>query len=167
MNDILPGATATWRLLESVVIDVIESYGYREIRLPILEQTELFARSIGEATDVVEKEMYTFTDRDGDRIERAALGISGYMLEECGVYDHLLGADELRKFVQERDPKTIGVNISDQIGAADGLSHSGYEFLQTELGETYASRLTSAEKLVSDFRSRRVASEIVAFGEAA
>jgi len=68
MNDILPGATATWRLLEAVVIDVIESYGYREIRLPILEQTELFARSIGEATDVVEKEMYTFTDRDGDSI---------------------------------------------------------------------------------------------------
>ncbi len=68
MNDILPGATATWRLLESVVIAVIESYGYREIRLPILEQTELFARSIGETTDVVEKEMYTFTDRDGDSI---------------------------------------------------------------------------------------------------
>jgi len=68
MNDILPGATATWSLLESVVKEVIESYGYREIRLPILEQTELFARSIGEATDVVEKEMYTFTDRDGDSI---------------------------------------------------------------------------------------------------
>ena len=68
MNDILPEATATWSYLESIVKDVVESYGYREIRLPILEQTELFARSIGEATDVVEKEMYTFTDRDGDSI---------------------------------------------------------------------------------------------------
>lgn len=68
MNDILPDAAATWRHLESVVRDVVESYGYKEVRLPILEQTELFARSIGEATDVVEKEMYTFTDRDGDSI---------------------------------------------------------------------------------------------------
>ena len=68
MNDILPDAAATWSYLESVVRDVVESYGYKEIRLPILEQTELFARSIGEATDVVEKEMYTFTDRDGDSI---------------------------------------------------------------------------------------------------
>ena len=68
MNDILPDAAATWSHLESIVKDVVESYGYREIRLPILEQTELFSRSIGEATDVVEKEMYTFTDRDGDSI---------------------------------------------------------------------------------------------------
>jgi len=68
MNDILPEATATWSYLEAIVKDVIESYGYREIRLPILEQTSLFARSIGESTDVVEKEMYTFTDRDGDSI---------------------------------------------------------------------------------------------------
>ena len=68
MNDILPDASATWRHLEKIVHSVVESYGYRQIRLPVLEQTELFARSIGEATDVVEKEMYTFIDRDGDSI---------------------------------------------------------------------------------------------------
>lgn len=68
MNDILPAATATWQHLEAIVYGVVESYGYREIRLPILEETALFARSIGEATDVVEKEMYTFADRDGDSI---------------------------------------------------------------------------------------------------
>jgi histidyl-tRNA synthetase len=68
MNDILPDASATWRYLEAIIQEVVESYGYRQIRLPILEQTGLFARSIGEATDVVEKEMYTFTDRDGDSI---------------------------------------------------------------------------------------------------
>jgi len=68
MNDILPAATATWQHLEAIVYEVVESYGYREIRLPILEETALFARSIGEATDVVEKEMYTFADRDGDSI---------------------------------------------------------------------------------------------------
>jgi histidyl-tRNA synthetase len=68
MNDILPGDTATWRYLESVLIDVAASYGYREIRLPLLEQTELFQRSIGEVTDIVEKEMYTFLDRNDESL---------------------------------------------------------------------------------------------------
>jgi len=68
MNDLLPGESAVWAHLESVVREVIESYGYREIRLPIIEQTELFRRSIGEVTDIVEKEMYTFVDRNGDSL---------------------------------------------------------------------------------------------------
>jgi Xaa-Pro aminopeptidase len=110
---------------------------------------------------------YVFTDRGGDRIERLALGIDGYMLEECGVYDRVEGSYDLRALVAERDPKRIGVNMSEQIGAADGLSHAGYLQLAARLGEPYAARLVSAEKLVSDFRSRRVASEVVAFGEAA
>ncbi len=65
MNDVLPEVAPVWRYLEGIVREVVESYGYREIRLPILEHTELFARSIGEATDIVEKEMYTFPDRNG------------------------------------------------------------------------------------------------------
>jgi histidyl-tRNA synthetase len=68
MNDVLPEATATWRFLETVVSGVVESYGYREIRLPVLEYTELFKRSIGEATDIVEKEMYTFADRNDESL---------------------------------------------------------------------------------------------------
>ncbi|MEJ2257387.1 MAG: histidine--tRNA ligase [Woeseiaceae bacterium] len=68
MNDILPGAAGTWRYLESVVQDIVRSYGYEEIRLPILEYTELFKRSIGEVTDIVEKEMYTFEDRNGESL---------------------------------------------------------------------------------------------------
>ena len=63
MNDVLPDAAGTWRYLESVVTGIAERYGYREIRLPIVEYTELFRRSIGEVTDIVEKEMYTFEDR--------------------------------------------------------------------------------------------------------
>jgi len=109
---------------------------------------------------------YVFSDRGGDRIERAALGIHGYLLERCEVYDIVQGDFDLKKFVAERDPKRIGVNMSEQIGAADGLSHTGFQHLVKTLGEPYAGRLVSAEKLVSDFRSRRVASEIVAFGEA-
>jgi histidyl-tRNA synthetase len=67
MNDILPDAAASWQYLEKVVEDVIEAYGYRQVRLPLLEHTEVFRRSIGEVTDIVEKEMYTFED-DGDSL---------------------------------------------------------------------------------------------------
>jgi len=68
MNDVLPEASVTWRFVETVIREVIESYGYQEIRLPILEQTELFRRSIGEVTDIVEKEMYTFLDRNQESL---------------------------------------------------------------------------------------------------
>ena len=64
MPDILPQDSATWRMLETVLRDTVTSYGYREIRVPIVERTELFKRSIGEVTDIVEKEMYTFVDRN-------------------------------------------------------------------------------------------------------
>ena len=68
MNDVLPDVSGTWRYLESVVTGIAERYGYREIRLPIVEYTELFRRSIGEVTDIVEKEMYTFDDRNGESL---------------------------------------------------------------------------------------------------
>jgi Xaa-Pro aminopeptidase len=113
-----------------------------------------------------DKGFYVFTDRGGDRIERAALGVSGYMLERSGAYDYFGSADELAEFVRERDPQAIGLNVSREIGGADGLSHSGYLEIVEILGEPYASRIVSADKLVSDFRSRRVASEIAAFAEA-
>jgi len=68
MNDILPGVSDTWRYLESIVQEIVRSYGYSEIRLPLLEYTDLFKRSIGEVTDIVEKEMYTFLDRNGESL---------------------------------------------------------------------------------------------------
>ena len=68
MNDLLPEVIATWRHLEQIIITMVESYGYKEIRLPILERTELFQRSIGTDTDIVEKEMYTFKDRNNKSV---------------------------------------------------------------------------------------------------
>ncbi|MCK9377875.1 MAG: histidine--tRNA ligase [Syntrophobacterales bacterium] len=68
MRDILPPDTARWQWVESVAREVFDLYGYREIRLPLLERTELFARSIGTETDIVAKEMYTFPDRKGDSL---------------------------------------------------------------------------------------------------
>ncbi len=68
MNDLLPDTMRVWRHVETVVRDVVEAYGYAEIRLPLLEMTDLFRRSIGEVTDIVEKEMYTFEDRNGESL---------------------------------------------------------------------------------------------------
>jgi histidyl-tRNA synthetase len=68
MRDILPPDTARWQWVESVAREVFDLYGYQEIRLPLLERTELFARAIGNETDIVAKEMYTFADRKGDSL---------------------------------------------------------------------------------------------------
>ena len=68
MNDLLPTEAPTWQYFESTVRELLASYGYGEIRMPIVEQTALFQRSIGEVTDIVEKEMYTFEDRNGDSL---------------------------------------------------------------------------------------------------
>jgi histidyl-tRNA synthetase len=68
MNDILPEQEALWARVEAAAAQIFHAYGYRRIRLPVLERTELFSRSIGEATDIVEKEMYTFEDRNGDSV---------------------------------------------------------------------------------------------------
>jgi histidyl-tRNA synthetase len=68
MNDILPEQILTWQYLEAAFRRVVSRYGYQEIRFPIVEQTQLFKRSIGEVTDIVEKEMYSFDDRNGDNL---------------------------------------------------------------------------------------------------
>jgi len=77
MNDVLPQASRAWQFVEDSVRSVLESYGYREIRMPIIEKTELFKRSIGEVTDIVEKEMYTFVDRNGDSLTLRPEGTAG------------------------------------------------------------------------------------------
>ncbi len=68
MNDVLPAESAAWQALERAARETFADYGYREIRVPLLERTELFKRSIGELTDIVEKEMYTFDDRGGESL---------------------------------------------------------------------------------------------------
>jgi histidyl-tRNA synthetase len=77
MNDILPEKTPIWQYLERQVSSVLSSYGYSEIRMPIVEQTELFKRSIGEVTDIVEKEMYTFNDRNDESLTLRPEGTAG------------------------------------------------------------------------------------------
>ncbi len=77
MNDYLPAETALWQRIEDSLKKVLRSYGYSEIRTPIMEQTPLFKRAIGEVTDVVEKEMYSFDDRNGDNLSLRPEGTAG------------------------------------------------------------------------------------------
>jgi len=77
MNDVLPADSALWQYLERTTAELLASYGYQQIRLPIVEPTELFKRSIGEVTDIVEKEMYTFDDRNGDSLTLRPEGTAG------------------------------------------------------------------------------------------
>jgi histidyl-tRNA synthetase len=77
MHDILPADTAAWQRLEAKLMRLMSNYGYQEIRTPVLERTELFTRSIGDVTDIVEKEMYSFDDRNGDSLSLRPEGTAG------------------------------------------------------------------------------------------
>jgi histidyl-tRNA synthetase len=90
MNDILPHQAARWQLVEDRVREVLESYGFSQLRMPIVEKTDLFRRSIGEVTDIVEKEMYTFEDRNGDSLTLRPEGTAG-CVRAC-IEHGLLGA---------------------------------------------------------------------------
>ncbi len=95
MNDILPAQTPAWRYLESTFVQLLDSYGYSEIRLPIVEYTELFARGIGEGTDVVDKEMYTFLDRNEESLTLRPEGTAGCVR---AVLEHgLTGGGQVQK----------------------------------------------------------------------
>jgi histidyl-tRNA synthetase len=95
-KDILPGEVELWQKIEKTAVELLEDFGFKEIRIPIMERTELFARSIGEDTDIVEKEMYTFPDRKGDlltlRPEATASIVRSYIQHK------LYAQDPVRKF---------------------------------------------------------------------
>ena len=95
-KDILPEEVTLWQRIEKTAAELFQTFGYHEIRIPIMEKTELFARSIGEDTDIVEKEMYTFPDRKGElltlRPEATASVVRAYIQHK------LYAADPVRKF---------------------------------------------------------------------
>ncbi|USH01872.1 histidine--tRNA ligase [Grimontia kaedaensis] len=94
MNDCLPTQSPLWQKVEGTVKDVISAYGYSEVRMPIVEMTHLFSRAIGEVTDVVEKEMYTFEDRNGDSLTLRPEGTAGCV--RAGIENGLLYNQEQR-----------------------------------------------------------------------
>lgn len=94
MNDILPAQTVVWQRLERVLRETLASYGYQEIRMPVVERTQLFARSIGTSTDIVEKEMYTFKDRNDESLSLRPEGTAGCV--RAGIEHGLLYNQEQR-----------------------------------------------------------------------
>ncbi|MEH6530659.1 MAG: histidine--tRNA ligase [Photobacterium frigidiphilum] len=94
MNDCLPTQSALWQKVEGTIKQVVSAYGYNEIRMPIVESTHLFKRAIGEVTDVVEKEMYTFEDRNGDSLTLRPEGTAGCV--RAGIQNGLLYNQEQR-----------------------------------------------------------------------
>ena len=100
---------------------------------------------------------YVFTDRGRERIERAALGPGGYLIEQSGAYDIFAAACTLAAFVRERNPKRIGVNMSDEIGPADGLSHTMHQHLREDAGRALcvAARQRGAAGVRVPIASRR------------
>ncbi|KLV05983.1 histidinol dehydrogenase [Photobacterium aquae] len=94
MNDCLPTQSPLWQKVESTIKHVVSAYGYSEVRMPIVESTHLFSRAIGEVTDVVEKEMYTFDDRNGDSLTLRPEGTAGCV--RAGIQNGLLYNQEQR-----------------------------------------------------------------------
>jgi len=94
MHDILPSQSASWQYLEATVRTLFNAYGYRELRTPIIEPTELFSRGIGEVTDIVEKEMYTFADRNGDSLSMRPEGTASCV--RAGIQHGLLHNQQQR-----------------------------------------------------------------------
>jgi histidyl-tRNA synthetase len=95
MNDILPGEVETWQTLEEQARKVFGAFGYHEIRVPVVEKTELFCRSIGETTDIVEKEMYTFSDKGGTSMTLRPEGTAPVM--RAFIQHKLYAADPVSK----------------------------------------------------------------------
>ncbi|EDP58590.1 histidine--tRNA ligase [Vibrio sp. AND4] len=94
MNDCLPTQSPLWQKLENAVKNTVSAYGYNEVRMPIVEETNLFSRAVGEETDVVSKEMYTFDDRNGDSLTLRPEGTAG-CVRAC-IQNSLINRDEQR-----------------------------------------------------------------------
>jgi Xaa-Pro aminopeptidase len=107
-----------------------------------------------------------FSDRGGDRIERALFGNRFAAVADESVFDIIGEEADIPKYVGGRDPKTIAVNMSESLTQADGLSYTGHKKLTGLLGPKYAGRLVSSENVITDFRVRRVQSEIITFARA-
>lgn len=120
-KDILPDAVHHWQRVEGICREIFKSYGYKEIRTPILEKTELFIRSIGETTDIVEKEMYTFMDRNGDsltlRPEGTAPVVRAYIEHNIGIKEQIFKVYYMGPMFRHERPQKGRFRQFHQIGA--------------------------------------------------
>ena len=125
MNDVLPADAPLWDRVESTAAEIFAAYGYQRVRLPVLERTELFSRSIGELTDIVEKEMYTFADRGGDRLSlrpEATAGLRALLVNEPEVR-FLTGMDDAEQAA--RRLAAHGTTVVVTLGARGAMCAGG------------------------------------------
>jgi len=150
--DILPDEVPRWRLLEETARAVFRCYGYREIRTPIFERTELFARSVGEETDIVAKEMYTFTDRGGEslslRPESTASVIRAYIQHKMWTWGSVVKLFYLGPHFRYERPQKGRFRQFHQIGA-EAIGQNDDPAIDAELiemVEEYLDRLGVTER---------------------
>jgi len=120
MNDILPAETPVWQHIESLIRTSCQQYGYSEIRFPIVESTTLFKRTIGEVTDIVEKEMYTFDDRNGDSLTLRPEGTAGCVragIEHGLLYNQIQRLWYMGPFYRHERPQKGRYRQFHQLGA--------------------------------------------------
>ncbi len=152
MHDILPQESWIWRRVEEILIDELTRYGYFEIRLPVVERTELFERSLGEVTDIVEKEMYTFEDRSGERLTLRPEGTAGCLRAclEHGLLHHMpaLRLWYLGPMFRHERPQKGRYRQFHQLGVeAYGMEGPDIDAELIALGQRFWKRLGIAEKL--------------------
>lgn len=177
MNDVLPAEVSYWQHIESVCRNVVAQYGYHEIRFPLLEQTSLFKRGVGEVTDVVEKEMYTFDDRNGESLSLRPEGTAGCV--RAGI-EHGLLFNQIQRmwymgpmFRHER-PQKGRLRQFHQLGVeAFGMSNPAIDVEIIVLGKRILDQLGLADDITLEintlgtFEQRAVYQrELVAFFEA-
>ena len=138
VHDILPAEAPAWQRVEATARRVCEAYGYREIRLPIFERTELFARGIGEVTDIVQKEMYTFEDRTGEsltlRPEATASLLRAYIehglhVQPKPVKLYTLPVGSLGELGARQLLREYGLTYADLKSLGGSASHVGYKVI--------------------------------------
>src|SRR3989338_6334548 len=165
MNDVLPTETPYWQKIESLVRQVVAQYGYQEIRFPIVEQTKLFKRSIGDVTDIVEKEMYTFEDRNGDSLSLRPEGTAGCV--RAGI-EHGLLHNQIQRFWylgsmfrHERPQKGRGRQFH-QLGVeAFGMLNPAIDFEMILLSKRILDQLGLSDQIIlhinnfGDFNQRK------------
>lgn len=151
MNDILPDSTSVWRYVENIFVDCLSRYGYQEIRFPLIESTQLFKRTIGEVTDIVEKEMYTFNDLNGDSLTLRPEGTAGCVracLEHGLLYNQLQKLWYMGPMFRHERPQKGRYRQFTQFGVeAFGMSGSAVELELISIGRRLWTKLGFAESV--------------------
>lgn len=155
MNDVLPSQSAVWRRVEALARSVFDAYGFREIRTNILEPTKLFSRSVGETTDIVEKEMYTFEDRNGDLLSLRPEGTAGvvrsYVEHQLHNDGRLSKLFYIGPMYRHERPQRGRFRQFHQIGAEVlGSSDAGTDVLTISLVDTLLQKLGLREHVTLD-----------------